>query len=194
MRELEIIAEESENRALRDIKVSKNCSDRQVSKPATESFVSFRMPPSGNIVEKISTPLGKFEKNDGFTIPESCLRGRGDSISGKPESVIEIDDDVPETTNSGFRYSDSVMKDEKSEDSNVHDDPVIKDMKFNIRESPASSFSTRNNGTSAYIIHHFMFLSEVDLKIVQNSMQVLETFGCQVGTIKISEDGKRVLH
>ncbi|XP_013628624.1 PREDICTED: uncharacterized protein LOC106334798 [Brassica oleracea var. oleracea] len=146
VRELEMIAEESENRALRDIKVSKNCSDRQVSKPATESFVSFRMPPSGNIVEKISTPLGKFEKNDGFTIPESCLRGRGDSISRKPETVIEIDDDVPETTNSGFRYSDSVMKDEKSEDSNVQDDPVIKDIKFNIRESPAPSFSTRNNG------------------------------------------------
>ncbi|CAN6981018.1 unnamed protein product [Brassica oleracea var. botrytis] len=149
VRELEMIAEESENRALRDIKVSKNCSDRQVSKPATESFVSFRMPPSGNIVEKISTPLGKFEKNDGFTNQESCLRGRGDSISRKPETVIEIDDDVPETTNSGFRYSDSVMKDEKSEDSNVQekcDDPVVKDLKFNIRESPASSFSTRNNG------------------------------------------------
>ncbi|KAL0712302.1 hypothetical protein Bca4012_019280 [Brassica carinata] len=139
VRELEMIAEESENRVLRDIKVSK---------PAMESLVSFRMPPSGNIVEKVSTPLGKFEKNDGFTNHESCLRGRGDSFSGKPESVIEIDDDVPETTNPGIRHSDSVMKDEKSEN-NVQekcDEPVIKDIKFNIRENPTSSVSPRSNG------------------------------------------------
>ncbi|KAF8087148.1 hypothetical protein N665_0596s0003 [Sinapis alba] len=153
VRELEMIAEESENKAIRDIKVSKNCSDRQVSKPATatESLVSFRMPPFGNIVEKVSTPLGKFEKNDGFTNHESSLRGRGETISGKLESVIEIDDDVPETANYCIRHSDSVMKDEKSEDSNnvqeKCDGPVIKDIKFNIRENPAaSSVSSWNNG------------------------------------------------
>ncbi|XP_018475323.2 LOW QUALITY PROTEIN: uncharacterized protein LOC108846605 [Raphanus sativus] len=142
VRELEMIAEESANRALRDIIVSKNSSDRQVSKPATECLGSFRMPPS---VEKISTPLGKFEKNDGFTNHESCLRGRGDSFPGKPELVIELDDDVPETAIPGARHSDSVMKD----GNNVHekcDDPVIKDIKFNIRENPTSSTSTWNNG------------------------------------------------
>ncbi|KAJ0250044.1 RING-type domain-containing protein [Hirschfeldia incana] len=148
VRELEMIVEESENRALRDIKLSKNCSDRQVSKPATatEGLVSCRMASSGNIVEKVSTPLGKLEKNDGFTNHESCLRGRGNSISGKPESVIEIDDDVPETAIPGIRDSDSIMKDEKSEDSNVHDGPLIKDIKFNIRENPTSSAPTWNNG------------------------------------------------
>ncbi|KAL0712305.1 hypothetical protein Bca4012_019283 [Brassica carinata] len=137
VRELEMIVEENENRVLRDIKVSK---------PATESLVSFRMPSSCNIVEKVSTQLDKIERNDGSTNQESCLRGRGDSFSGKPESVIEIDDDVPETTNYGIRHSDSIMKDEKSEDSNVHDGPVIKDIKFNIRENPTSSVSPRSNG------------------------------------------------
>ncbi|KAL0846084.1 hypothetical protein Bca101_019330 [Brassica carinata] len=146
VRELEMIAEESENRVLRDIKVSKPAMDIKVSKPATESLVSFRMPSSCNIVEKVSTQLDKIERNDGSTNQESCLRGRGDSFSGKPESVIEIDDDVPETTNYGIRHSDSIMKDEKSEDSNVHDGPVIKDIKFNIRENPTSSVSPRSNG------------------------------------------------
>ncbi|CAH8323827.1 unnamed protein product [Eruca vesicaria subsp. sativa] len=143
VRELEMINEECENRAIRDvIKASKNSSDREVSKPTTENLVSFRKLPSGNIVDRISTPPAKLEKNDGFTNHGSCLGGAGreDSFFGK--TVIEVDDDVPETTISGIRHSDSTMKDEKVEDTNVQekrDDPVVKDIKFNIRED--STFS-----------------------------------------------------
>ncbi|ESQ37737.1 hypothetical protein EUTSA_v10029490mg [Eutrema salsugineum] len=143
VRELEMITEESENKALRDIKVSKNCSDRDVSKPSTESLVSFRMLPSGNIVEKISTPLGKLEKKDGFTNHGACLRGKGDSF------LDDDDDDVFETTISGIRQSDSNMKDHKVEDNNIeekYDNLMMKDIKFNIRKDPASSVSPRSNG------------------------------------------------
>ncbi|CAA7017399.1 unnamed protein product [Microthlaspi erraticum] len=146
VRELEIISEESENRALRNIRDSMRCSDREVSKPATESF-SFRMPPSENIVERISTPpLGNLEKkNDGLT-----NHGSRDSFSSKPESVIEVDDDVPETTISGIRHSDSNMKDQKSEGKNTieekFDSPMTKDLKFNIREDLTSSVSPHSNG------------------------------------------------
>ncbi|XP_013609462.1 PREDICTED: uncharacterized protein LOC106316136 [Brassica oleracea var. oleracea] len=139
VRELEMITEENENKAIRDmIKASKNCSDRKVSKPATESL------------DRISTPLGKLEKNDGFTNHGSCLSGREDSFFGKRESVIVVDDDVHEaTTLSGIRHSDSTMEDEKGEDSNVQerrDDPVIKDIKFNIREGSTPSDSPCSNG------------------------------------------------
>ncbi|CAH8323956.1 unnamed protein product [Eruca vesicaria subsp. sativa] len=149
VRELEMIAEESENRALRDIKVSMNCSERQVSKPANEGLVSFRMPQSSNIMEEISSPLGKFEKNDGFTNHEPCLKVRGDSISGKTKSVIEIDDDVPETASSGIRHSDSIMKDEKSENSNnvgeKCDGPLIKDIKFNEKSENSNNIVQNSN-------------------------------------------------
>ncbi|CAH2069241.1 unnamed protein product [Thlaspi arvense] len=157
VRELEMITEESENRALRDIKVSMKCSDSEVSKPANESVVSFRMRPSGNIVEKISSPLGKLEKNDGFTSHGSCLKGIGNSLFGKPESVIEVDDDVPEseTTISGIRHWDSNMKDQKGDGNTVGekcDSPMIKDIKFNIREEPTSSVLPRSNGGAGDIL------------------------------------------
>ncbi|KAJ4876704.1 RING/U-box superfamily protein [Raphanus sativus] len=143
VRELEMLTEESENRTIRDIiKASKNCSNREVSKPATETLVSFRVIPSGNTVDEISTPLGMLEKNAGFTNHGSCSRGREDSFGGKTESVIEVDDEVPETTISGIRHSDSTMTDEKGEDNKVQEkrgDPVVKDIKFNIREE--STFS-----------------------------------------------------
>ncbi|CAA7028315.1 unnamed protein product [Microthlaspi erraticum] len=45
---LKLVSEKSENRVVRNIKASMKCSDREVSKPATESF-SFRIPPSENI-------------------------------------------------------------------------------------------------------------------------------------------------
>ncbi|KAH0855789.1 hypothetical protein HID58_084050 [Brassica napus] len=138
LKELEMITEENENKAIRDmIKASKNCSDRKVSKPATESL------------DRISTPLGKLEKNDGFTNHGSCLSGREDSFFGKGESVIVVDDEVHEATLSGIRHSDSTMKDEKGEDSNVQerrDDPVIKDIKFDIREGSTPSDSPCSNG------------------------------------------------
>lgn len=191
MRELETITEERENKALRDIKVSKNCSGREVSVPANQSLASLRMLPSEDRVEKISTPPGKLQKNDGFTNHGSCLKGRGDSFFGKTDSVIEVDDDVPETTNSGIRHSDSNTKDQKGEDNDVQEkccNPMFKDIKFNIRKDPISSVSPRNNGTFL-VTSSFQSLNVVDLKIVQNSMQVLETFGCQVEQIKISEDG-----
>lgn len=129
VRELEMITEESGNRAIRDI--------IKASKPATESL------------DRISKPLGKLEKNDGFTNHGSCLSGREDSFFNKRESVIVVDDDVHEATLSGIRHSDSTMKDEKGEDSNVQerrDDPVIKDIKFNIREGSTPSDSPCNNG------------------------------------------------
>ncbi|KAH0908186.1 hypothetical protein HID58_031507 [Brassica napus] len=129
VRELEMITEESGNRAIRDI--------IKASKPATESL------------DRISKPLGKLEKNDGFTNHGSCFSGREDSFFGKRESVIVVDDDVHEATFSGIRHSDSTMKDEKGEDSNVQerrDDPVIKDIKFNIREGSTPSDSPCNNG------------------------------------------------
>ncbi|XP_018510085.1 E3 ubiquitin-protein ligase TRAIP isoform X3 [Brassica rapa] len=141
VRELEMITEERDNKAIRDmIKASKNCSDREVSKPATESL------------DKISKPLGKLEKNDGFSNHGSCFSGREDSFFGIRESVIEVDDDVHEATLSGIRHSDSTMKDEKVEDSNVQerrDDPVIKDIKFNIREGSTPSDSPCNNELNA---------------------------------------------
>lgn len=89
MRELELITEARENRALRDINVSKNCSYRELSEPATES---------------------------------------------------NVDDDVPETTISGIRHPDTNIE-EKC------DNPLVKDIKFNIRENPTSSVSPRSNGT-----------------------------------------------
>jgi len=93
MRELELITEERENRALRDINVSKKCSYTEVSEPAIESMSSFRMLSSDNKVEKISTPPGKLEEKDGFTIQGSCLRGREDSFVSRTDSVIDVDDD-----------------------------------------------------------------------------------------------------
>nr|VDC58128.1 unnamed protein product [Brassica rapa] len=138
VRELEMITEENENKAIRDmLKASKNCSYTDVSKPATESL------------DRISTPLGKLEKNDGFTNRGSCFDGREDFFLGKRESVIVVDDDVHEATLSGIRHSDSTMKGEKGEDSNVQekrDDPVIKDIKFNIREGSTPSDSPCSNG------------------------------------------------
>ncbi|KAG2331109.1 hypothetical protein Bca52824_002289 [Brassica carinata] len=108
-----------ENRAIRDIiKASKNCSDKEVSKPATESL------------DKISTPLGELEKNDGFTNHGSCLNGREDFLLG-------------------IRHSESTIKDVKGEDNNVQekrDDPMIKDIKFNIREDSTPSVSPCING------------------------------------------------
>ncbi|VVB06850.1 unnamed protein product [Arabis nemorensis] len=152
VREFEIITEERENRALRDIKFSKSCSSREVSQPEkNESLASLRMLPSDNTVEIISTPVGKLEKNDGFTNHVSCLRGNGDSFFVKTDSVIEVDDDdVPETTVSGIRHSDSNMKEQKGEDNNVqekHCNPMIKDIKFNISKDPISSVSPRIIGT-----------------------------------------------
>ncbi|KFK30709.1 hypothetical protein AALP_AA6G017500 [Arabis alpina] len=62
VREFELITEERENKALRDLKFSKNYSGREVSQPGNESVASFRMFPSDNTVEKISTPpLGRFD-------------------------------------------------------------------------------------------------------------------------------------
>ncbi|CAL9232708.1 unnamed protein product [Arabidopsis halleri] len=133
MRELELITEARENRVLRDINISKNCSYREFSEPATESMASFRMFPSDNKMEKISTPPGKLEENDGFTNQGSRLRGREGSF------VIDVDDDVPETTMSGIRHSDTNIE-EKC------DNPLVKDIKFNIRENPTSSVSPRSNG------------------------------------------------
>lgn len=138
MRELELITEARENRALRDINVSKNCSYRELSEPATESMASFRMLPSDNKMEKISTPPGKLEENDVFTNQGSCLRGREGSF------VINVDDDVPETTISGIRHSDTNIE-EKC------DNPLVKDIKFNIRENPTSSVSPHSNGT--FVVH-----------------------------------------
>lgn len=137
-----MISEERENRALSDIKVSKTYSDREVSKPATESLTSFRMLPSDNTVEKISTPLPlpKLQKNDDFTNNRSCLRGRESSFISRTDSVIEVDDDVPETTISGIRISDNNVE-EKS------DNHMVKNIKFNIRTDPTSSATPRSKGT-----------------------------------------------
>ncbi|KAL1198127.1 putative E3 ubiquitin-protein ligase RHA1A [Cardamine amara subsp. amara] len=139
VKELEMISEERENRALRDIKLSKNCSDIKVSKPATESLASFRMFPSDNTVDKISTPLGKLEKNDDFTNHRSCLKGREGSFISRTESVIKVDDDVHETTISGIRISDNKVE-EKC------DNPMVKNIKFNIRTDSTSSVSPCSNG------------------------------------------------
>lgn len=150
MREFELISEERENRALRDIKFSKNCSGREVSQPVNESLASLRMFPSDNTVEIISTPVGKLEKNDGFTNHGSCLMGKGGYFVGKTDSVIEVDDDVHETTISCIRNSYSNMKDQKGEYNNVeerHCNPMIKDIKFNISKDQISSVSPRINGT-----------------------------------------------
>ncbi|KAL0845952.1 hypothetical protein Bca101_019198 [Brassica carinata] len=92
--------------------------DKEVSKPATESL------------DKISTPLGELEKNDGFTNHGSCLNGREDFLLG-------------------IRHSESTIKDVKGEDNNVQekrDDPMIKDIKFNIREDSTPSVSPCING------------------------------------------------
>ncbi|XP_010422787.1 PREDICTED: E3 ubiquitin-protein ligase TRAIP-like [Camelina sativa] len=140
MRELELITEERDNRALRNIKASKNCSEREVYKPPTESLASFRILPSDNIVENISTPLSELEKRDGFTNHGSCLSGREGSFSTKStDSVIEVDDDVPETTISGIRHSDTSVE-EKC------DNPMVRDIKFNIRNDSTSAVSPGSNG------------------------------------------------
>lgn len=139
-----MINEERENRVLRNIKASKNCSEREVYDPPTESLASFRMLPSDNIVENISKPLSKLEKNDGFTNHGSCLSGREGSFISRTDSVIDLDD-VPETTTSGIRHSDT-SADEKC------GNPMMKDIKFNIREDPTSSVSPHNNGT--FVVHH----------------------------------------
>lgn len=141
MRELELITEERENRALRDINVSKKCSYTEVSEPAIESMSSFRMLSSDNKVEKISTPPGKLEEKDGFTIQGSCLRGREDSFVSRTDSVIDVDDDyVPETNTSGIRDWNTNIE-EKGDNS------MVKDIKFNIRKDPTSSVSPYSNGS-----------------------------------------------
>jgi len=149
-----LITEERENRALRDINVSKKCSYTEVSEPAIESMSSFRMLSSDNKVEKISTPPGKLEEKDGFTIQGSCLRGREDSFVSRTDSVIDVDDDyVPETNTSGIRDWNTNIE-EKGDNS------MVKDIKFNIRKDPTSSVSPYSNGT--FVVHHeFKFLSVV---------------------------------
>ncbi|EOA20456.1 hypothetical protein CARUB_v10000769mg [Capsella rubella] len=140
MRELEMITEERENRALRSIKASMNCSEREVYEPPTESLASFRMRPSDNMVENISPPLSKLEKNDGFTNHGSCLSGReGFFISRSTDSVIDLDDDVPENNICGIRHSDTNVE-EKC------DNPIVRDVKFNIRKDSTSAVSPGSNG------------------------------------------------
>ncbi|CAN8248158.1 unnamed protein product [Cochlearia groenlandica] len=156
VRELETATEERVNKALRDIKVSKSCSNRDVSEPAKESWVSFRMFPSDNTMMKISRPLDKLEKNDGFTNQESGVAGKGDSLFSKKDSVIEVDDDV-----------------ENGEDNNVGekcysaDNQKMKDITFNIRKEP---MSPNSNGTLVLHYHQFRLHNVVvDHKIVQSS-------------------------
>ncbi|XP_010544412.1 PREDICTED: E3 ubiquitin-protein ligase TRAIP-like [Tarenaya hassleriana] len=140
VRELEVSIEEKENGVLRALKVSKTQNEKNVTKPANKTSASSHTLLSDNLAEQ---PVGKLERS-GFTDEQLSTRGREVFFSGRLNTIIGVDDDIPEIVVADFRHSYAGVNHQKIEDDvqekcSTIDDPVNKNVKFNIKKDPPSS-------------------------------------------------------